>query len=115
MSHYNGVTGTVLPRSVNFEVKLKREGERGMALDEPRGITEVFHAQMERELTGVENAMLAGLAAVEQRLHQEVVDMRNEVIRFQAERESRFAQYIDDLVGVVDLFRNELVLLRREI
>lgn len=85
-----------------------------MMLDGPYEVQHC-HAEVSRELASVESAVMAGLAAAEERLNQQVTDMRNEVIRFQAERESRFATYVDDLIGIVDLFRNELVALRREI
>lgn len=69
---------------------------------------------LEHEISETERAMLAGLGAVEERLLARMAAAQAEVVRFQAEREDRFAEYLDRLLGITDLFRAEIAELRRD-
>lgn len=70
--------------------------------------------RLTREAAEVEQAMLAGLEAVEERFDHKLDQVAAEMRTLLGEREQHFAEFLDRLEGVARLFLEALTELRRD-
>lgn len=90
------------------------EDDQSMVMVTPPSRACGIEERLTREAAEVEQAMLAGLEAVEERFDHKLDQVAAEMRTLLGEREQHFAEFLDRLEGVARLFLEALTELRRD-
>ena len=90
------------------------EEDPGMTMVTPPSRDCGIEERLTREAAEVEQAMLAGLEAVEERFDHKLNQVATEIRALLGEREQHFAEFLDRLEGATRLFLEALTELRRD-